>query len=63
MQKILIILTLALIVLGLHCYALHKRIDYINGQCDREYARGVTDTALAFNNGMVKIINEKEVTK
>ena len=63
MKKILIILTLALVILGLHCYALHKRIDYINGQCDREYARGITDAARAFNNAMVKIINEKEVTK
>jgi hypothetical protein len=51
MQKILIILTLALIVLGLHCYALHKRVDYINGTVAR---------LLAERHELIKIINEKE---
>jgi len=35
MQKVIIILTLALIVLGLHCYALHKRVAYYKAETQR----------------------------
>jgi uncharacterized protein YxeA len=32
MKKVVIILSLVLIVLGLHCYALHKRVAYYENE-------------------------------
>jgi len=34
MKNVVIILTLALVVLGLHCYALHKRVAFYKGECE-----------------------------
>ncbi len=59
MQKVMIILTLALIVLGLHCYTLHKRVAYYENECDREYARGMCNTVVAFQTGLLKVFTNK----
>lgn len=57
MRTVFFIMLIALVVGGLHIFALHKRVEYYQTQCDREYARGMTDTVFAFQNGMVKVFS------
>jgi hypothetical protein len=58
MKKLVIILTFTLAVLGLHCYALHKRVAYHKAEAAREYSRGLGDATTAFMSGAVKILTE-----
>lgn len=49
-------LILVVVILSLHCYALHKRVAYLQGQCEREYSRGIVETAQAFANGTARVL-------
>jgi hypothetical protein len=51
-------LIIVVVVLSLHCYALHKRVAYHKAEAAREYSRGLGDATTAFMSGAVKILTE-----
>jgi hypothetical protein len=65
MQKVMIILTLALIVLGLHCYTLHKRVAYYENEVIRlnQEKVGLEKAVNAWADATIKTLNEMKGDK